>query len=265
MIRDERELLALVSRLQRAEREGRGFYADHSLPEYTVVDELDLTDSEAARFLTLSLVPFHAHPSGQPKSQLGRAGFWRVCKNLWQQHQWVYDPSRLVATEGKRELEAFFDRLRIMDAYDAHWWFRSAVTLYERFGGDPEGFLRQAEYVGPHAARLVRGAELPGIADAISTPFWVRLMHDRVASLSGMTWVSLPVDHTLFAVTAALGDLDIDIEDREDRTMIQTFWDVFCEKHGFVPYRVEKSLRVVGLYWHRGGREYVASLLDDYR
>jgi hypothetical protein len=66
-------------------------------------------------------------------------------------------------------------------------------------------------------------------------------------------------------VTAALGGLDIAIDVREDRAMIQTFWDVFCEKHGFVPYRVEKALRVVGLYWHRGGRDYVASLLDDHR
>lgn len=265
MIRDESELLALVSRLQRAEQAGTGFFADHSLPEYVAVDALDLTATEAARFLTLSLVPFHAHPSGRPKPQVGRAGFWHVCKNLWQQHQWVYDPYRLVATEGKRELEAFFDGLHIMDSYDAYWWFRSAVTLHEHFDGDPEGLLGQADYVAPHAARLVRGADLPGIADAVSTPFWVRLMHDRVASLAGMRWVSLPVDHTLFAVTKALGDLDIDIDVREDRTTIQTFWNVFCEKHGLVPYRVEKSLRPVGLYWHRGGRDYVASMLEAHR
>jgi len=265
MIRDEPELLALVSRLQHAEQAGADFFANRSLPEYTVVEELDLTTTEAARFLTLSLVPFHAHPSGRPKPQIGRVGFWRVCKTLWQQHQWVYDPHRLVATEGEQELEAFFNRLDIMDAYDAHWWFTSAVTLYERFDGGPEGLLRQADYVAPHAARLVRGADLPGIADAVSTPFWVRLMHDCVASLAGMGWVSLPVDHTLFAVTEALGDLDVDIGNREDRETIQTFWGVFCEKHGLVPYRVEKSLRVVGLYWHRGGRDYVASVLEEYR
>jgi hypothetical protein len=265
MIRDESELLALVSRLQRAERAGTGFFAKHSLPEYTAVDELNLTATETARFLTLSLVPFHAHPSGQPKPQVGRAGLWRVCTNLWQQHRWVYDPHRLVTAKGERELEAFFDRLSIMDSYDAHWWFRSAATLYERFDGDPEGLLRQADYVAPHAARLVRGADLPGIADAVSTPFWIRLMHDRVASLAGKRWVSLPVDHTLFAVTAALGDLDIDIDVREDRATIQTFWDVFCEKHNLVPCRVEKPLRIVGLYWHRGGRDYVASVLEAYR
>jgi len=264
MIQDEPELLALVLRLQQAEQAKTDFFADHSLPEYTVVDELDLTATEAARFLTLSLVPFHAHPSGRPKPQIGRVGFWRVCKTLWQQHQWVYDPHRLVTTEGEQELEAFFDRLDIMDAYDAHWWFTSAGTLYERFDGDPQELLRHAAHVAPHAARVVRQADLPGIADAVSTPLWVRLMHDRVASLAGMGWVPLPVDHTLFAVTEALGDLDVDIGNREDRAMVQTFWEVFCEKHGLVPYRVEKSLRVVGLYWHRGGRDYVTSVLEDY-
>jgi len=167
--------------------------------------------------------------------------------------------------KGESELKAFFDRLSIVDTYDAHWWFRSAATLYERFDGDPEGLLRQANCVALHAARLVRGADLPGIADTVSTPFWIRLMHDRVASLAGMKWVSLPVDHTLFAATEALGDLEIDIEVRADRGTIQTFWDVFCEKHGLVPYRVEKSLRVVGLYWHRGGRDYVASVLQDHQ
>lgn len=265
MIRDESELLALVSRLQRAEQAETELFADHSLPEYTVVDELDLTATETARFLTLSLVPFHAHPSGKPKPQVGGMGFWHVCKNLWQQHPWVYDPHGLVANEGAQELAAFFDRLEIMDSYDAYWWFRSATTLSERFDGDPEKLLGQADYVAPHAVRVVRGENLPGIADTVSTPFWVRLMHDCVASLGGMKWVSLPVDHTLFAVTAALGDLDVDIGNRDDRATIQTFWDVFCEKHGLIPYRIEKSLRVVGLYWHRGGREYVASVLEDYR
>jgi hypothetical protein len=265
MIRDESELLALVSRLQRAQQAGTGFFAAHSLPEYTAVDELNLTASEAARFLTLSLVPFHAHPSGRPKPQVGRAGFWRVCTNLWQQHQWVYDPHRLVTSEGEGELERFFDRLSIMDSYDAHWWFRSAVTLYERFDEGPEGLLRQADHVAPHAARVVRRAELPGIADAVSTPLWIRLMHDRVASLAGMRWVSLPVDHTLFAVTTALGDLTVGIENHDDRETIQTFWNVFCEKHKLVPYRVEKPLRIVGLYWHRGGRDYVESVLEEYR
>lgn len=265
MIRGEPELLALVLRLQQAEAAGTGFYGDHSLPEYAVVDELGLTTSEAARFLTLSLVPFHAHPSGQPKPQLGRIGIWRVCKTLWQQHQWVYDPSRVVTNEGEQELELFFDRLNIMDSYDAHWWFTSAVTLYDRFDGKPEEILRQADNVAPHASRVVRGADLPGIADAVSTPFWVRMMHDRVTSLAGMGWVPLPVDHTLFAVTEALGDLNVDIGNRDDREMIQSFWDVFCEKHGLIPYQVEKSLRVVGLYWHRGGQDYVTSVLEDYR
>ena len=92
--------------------------------------------------------------------------------------------------KGESELKAFFDRLSIVDTYDAHWWFRSAATLYERFDGDPEGLLRQANCVALHAARLVRGADLPGIADTVSTPFWIRLMHDRVASLAGMKWVS---------------------------------------------------------------------------
>jgi hypothetical protein len=265
MIRDERELLALVSRLQQAEQAKTDFFAKRSLPEYTVVDELDFTATEAARFLTLSLVPFHAHPSGRPKPQIGRAGFWRVCKTLWQQHRWVYDPHWLVTAEGRQELEAFFDRLNIMDSYDAHWWFTSASTLCERFDGNPQELLRQADYVAPHAARMVRQGNLPGIADAVSTPFWLRLMHDRVESLSGMGWVSMPVDHTLFAVTKALGNLDIDISNRESREMVQTFWTVFCEKHGLVPYRVEKSLRVVGLYWHRGGQDYVASILAEYR
>lgn len=265
MIQDEPQLLALVSRLQQAQQAGTGFFADHSLPEYVVLDELDLTATEAARFLTLSLVPFHAHPSGQPKPQLGRMGFWRVCKNLWQQHQWIYDPYQLVASEGKRELEAFFDRLQIMDTYDAEWWFTSAVTLHRRFESGPKELLHQVDCVAPYAARLVRRADLPGLADAVSTPLWIRLMHDRVASLTGMRWVSLPVDHTLFAVTAALGDLDVDIGDRNDRATIQSFWDVFCEKHKLVPHRVEKALRVVGLYWHRGGRDYVASVLEDYQ
>ena len=66
-------------------------------------------------------------------------------------------------------------------------------------------------------------------------------------------------------MTEALGALDVDIGNRKDREMIQTFWQVFWEKHGLVPYRVEKSLRVVGLYWHRGGRDYVVSVLEEYR
>lgn len=265
MIKDEAELRSLVARLHRDYTTNSRFFATHQLPEYDVVDELDLTEHQEALFLTLSVVPFHAHPSGEPKPNLGRAGLWKVCANIWRQHSWAYDPKELVEVEGESELEEFFDRLEIMDSYDAHWWYTSAETLLNDLDGDPRTLLTEQSYVAPYIARRVRRYDLPGIADDISTPFWLRLIHDRTHELDGMRWLSMPVDHTIFAVTKQLGNLEIDIESREDRRLVSTYWAVFTQKHRITPANIERPLRLVGLHWNDGGKAYVQKLLKARR
>lgn len=265
MIKDEEELRSLVLQLRREYRSGARYFSTRQLPEYAIMDGLDLTDRQRSLFLTLSVVPLHAHPSGDPKPNLGRGGLWKVCANIWKQHSWAYDPQELVEVEGETELEEFFDRLEIMNSYDAHWWYTCAETLLDELDGDPRTLLRDQSYVAPYIARRVRRYDLPGIADDVSTPFWLRLMHDRTHELDGMRWLSMPVDHTVFEVTKQLGTLDIDIEDRDDRQLVSTFWSVFSQKHRLVPADIERPLRLVGLYWDDGGRDYITKLLKNIR
>lgn len=265
MIRDEDELVALLSRLREEYRQEVGFFATRGLPEYEIVDSLDLSRRDAALFCTLSVVPLHDHPSGERKPHLGRSGLWHVCGNIRRQHSWAYDPEELVEQRGEAELKEFFGRLEIMDDYDAHWWFTSAKTLYEEVEGDPIALLAEPSFVAPHVARHVRRFDLPGVADDVGTPFWIRLMHDRVHELAGMRWLSPPVDRAFFEVTAALGDLDLSPADRDDRSLVADFWTALCRKHRLVPTSVERPLRVVGLHWAQDGEEHVRSLLEDIR
>ena len=265
MIRDEEELLSLVGVLQREYNSRIRFFSTHQLPEYEVVDALELDEYERSLFLTFSVVPFHAHPSGEPKPHIDRSGIWNVCANIWRQHRWPFNPKELVEVEGENELKEFFDRLEIMDPYDAHWWFTCATTLLEELDGDPRRLLADQSFVAPYIERQVRQYDLPGIADDVSTPFWLRLMHERVHELDGMRWISFPVDHTIFEVTKSIGDLDLSIDDREDRADISDFWRVFCQKHGLSPIEIERPLRVLGLYWDEGGRDHVIDTLSVVR
>lgn len=265
MIRDEAELLSLLLRLRREYTSRTRFFSTHRLPEYDVLETLDLSERNRALFLTFSAVPFHAHPSGEPKENLGRSGLWNVCANIWRQHAWAFDPQELVEVEGESELKEFFGRLEIMDPYDAHWWFTSAETILQEFDGDPRVILSDQSYVAPYIDRHLRHYDLPGIVDTVTTPFWLRLMHDRVHELDGMRWISMPVDHTIFQVTKALGDLDLDVDTREDRDEVTDFWSVFVQKHGIAPPGIERPLRLVGLHWESGGRDHVWELLNSIR
>lgn len=264
MIREETELLRLLSRLGTEHRTGMGYFATRGLPEDAVVESLELTDLERAQFITLSVVPWHRRPSGEAKPELGKGGIWEVCKTIWTQHDWAYRPAALL-DEGEAELVDFFARLEIMDDYDAHWWYTAAETLHETFDGDPRGLLEAHAHIAPHVARAVRRHELPGIADDVTTPFWLRLLHDHGFDVRGMRWVDLPVDPAVFRVTAALGDLDLDPTDRDDRALVSRFWTVFCRKHGLAPSDAARPLRVLGLHWDADGRDHVASVLADQR
>ena len=107
MIRDEEELLSLVGVLQREYNSRIRFFSTHQLPEYEVVDALELDEYERSLFLTFSVVPFHAHPSGEPKPHIDRSGIWNVCANIWRQHRWPFNPKELVEVEGENELKEF--------------------------------------------------------------------------------------------------------------------------------------------------------------
>lgn len=265
MIRDEAELVALLSRLREEYRQGVGFFATRRLPEYEILDTLELTRRERALFLTLSVVPVHDHPSGERKPHLGRSGIWDVCGTIRRQHPWVFDPEALVERRGEADLKDFFGRLEIMDDYDAHWWYTTAETLHASLAGDPIALLAEPGFVAPHVARYVRRFDLPGVVDDVCTPLWIRLMHDRVHELSGMRWMSFPVERTIFDVTVALGDLELSAGDRDDRALVAAFWRTLCRKYGLSPSSVERPLRVVGLHWDRDGETHVLSVLEDVR
>lgn len=264
MLRSETELRRLVARLERDYRARSEFFARHALPEYEAVRSLELTPRERALFYTLAVVPFHTHPSGEPKRETGRNGLWQVCATLQRQHGWAFDPERVVE-RGHDRLARLLSRLEVMDDYDARWWHACAETLAGEFDGDPRTLLARLDYVAPHVARDLRRYRLPGLGDALTTPFWLRTLHDQVTELRGTRWLPAPVDYRLFRTTARLGDLDLDFRDRDDRQLVRGFWTVFCEKHGRSPMTVAKPLRLLGLHWEPAGERYVAGQLAELR
>lgn len=265
MLADETELRALVARLGRDYRAQDGFFARHALPEYEAMRSLELSPRERALFCTLAVVPFHTHPDGDPKPEVGRNGLWQVCATLRRQHSWAFSPAELVETDGQARLARLFDRLEVMDEYDARWWYACASTLHGQFGDDPRLLLSRHDYVAPHIARDLRRYSLPGIGDVVTAPFWLRTLHDQVHDLAGTRWLSMPVDYTLFRMTARLGGLDLTYRERDDRQAVADFWTTFCRKHRLVPMAVEKPLRLVGLHWKRAGRDYVLGKIDEMR
>lgn len=262
MISEEPVLRALVVRLRREYRRRAGFFERYALPEYEALGSLDLSPRERALFVTLSVVPFHTHPSDEPKREIGRNGLWQVCATLQRQHSWAFAPETVVK-RGTDRLERLLDRLEVMDPYDAKWWYACAETLHESFEGDPRVLFARNDYIAPHVARDSRRYALPGIGDVVTTPFWLRLFHDQVDQLAGMRWLPMAVDYQVFRATVALGELELSFREREDRRLVGDFWTVFCRKHGIAPLDVEKPLRLLGLHWKRGGKAYVAELLDE--
>jgi hypothetical protein len=264
MLRSESELRRLVTRLERDYRQQAGFFSRHALPEYEAVRSLELSPRERALYYTFAVVPFHTHPSGEPKRETGRNGLWQVCATLQRQHGWAFDPDQ-VLTRGQQRLARLLDRLEVMDEYDARWWHVCAETMAAEFDSDLRGLLAQLDYVAPHVARELRRYRLPGLGDALATPFWLRTLHDQVSELRGTRWLATPVDYRLFRTTARLGEIDLSFGDRDDRRAVGDFWTVYCEKHDRSPMTVAKLLRLLGLYWEPAGRRYVVGALDDLR
>lgn len=265
MIETERELAAFLRRVREQYRRDAAFFGDHRLPEYQALSAIDGTDRERALFLGFGLVPYHESQSGSWKSLAGRTGLWRVCANVWQRHEWAFAPERLVGDDRKSDLAALFDRLEIMDPYDADWWYETAVTLQDEFRGDPLVLVEECSAVAPWVARTVRSHAFPGLAGDVATPLWVRMLDDRVRHLSWLDEVSMPVDPVVFDATVRLGDLDLDYGDRRHRQLVGDFWDAFGRKHGVAPLELEPVLRLLGLFWGSGGRAHAEAVLDTIR
>lgn len=266
MIQDEAEFADVLRRIGEDYRTDAAFFADRRLPEEAVLDDLALAAEERALFLTLSLIPYHVDSeTGRPKPIAGRSGLWRVCGNLWDQHPLVFSLEELVGDERKSDLASLFGKLRIMDPYDADWWYQTAATLVDEFQGDPQVLLADGDHAAPRIERLVKHHDFPGLADEVSTPIWLRLMHDHVAPLSGIERIDLPVDHRIVEVTNRLGGTDFDPEVSADRSSLRNYWRIVGDKHGFTLLFLDKPLRLLGLDWNDGGAEYIADVLSSLR
>lgn len=261
MIDSEAALVRFASRVREQYRRDAAFFADHRLPEYAALDDVDGTERERALFCTLGLVPYHESQDGEPKPLTGRAGLWRVCANVWQRHEWAFSPERLVREERKTDLADVFGRLEIMDRYDADWWYKTARTLHDEFQGDPLRLVEERSCVAPWLARTVRALDAPGLAGEVATPLWLRMMDERFRDLAWLSEVSMPVDPVVFEVTCRLGDLDLSYDDRAHRQLVGSFWDVLGRRHGFAPLTFEPPLRALGIYWAEGGRAHAEAVL----
>lgn len=261
MIDSEGDLVRFASRVREQYRRDAAFFADHRLPEYAALDDVDGTERERALFCTLGLVPYHDAQDGSPKPLTGRAGLWRVCANVYRRHEWAFSPERLVREERKGDLADVFSRLEIMDRYDAEWWYETARTLLDEFQGDPLRLVAECSGVAPWIARTVRSHAVPGLAGDVATPLWVRMVDEQFRELAWLSEVSMPVDRPIFEVTCRLGDLDLAYDDREHRQLVGSYWDVVGRKHGIAPLSVEPALRALGLFWEDGGRAHAEAVL----
>lgn len=266
MIQNEAEFVAVLQIIKEDHQNNRSFFANHRSPEEMALDELALTTDERALFLTLSLVPYHVDSeTGRPKPTFGRSGLWRVCANLWEQHPFVFSVEELIEKEKKPDIARLFGKLQIMDSYDADWWYQTTETLYEEFQGDPQGLLAEGNHQAPKIERLVKQYHFPGLADEVSTPLWLRLMHDHVTPLTAIEYIDLPVDHRIIEITNQLGGTEFDPEMGEDREALRNYWRVISNKHGITPIYLDKPLRLLRHHWKGEGSEYIADVLSSVR
>lgn len=250
------------------------FFADYQLPEYVILEELSLNQSERARFLTFTCVTNHIHDdTGQSKQTAGSDCLWQTCGALWRDHQWVYDPEQLVGDDRKNELTALFESLEIMDQRDPDWWYRTAMTLEEHWEGDVVNLLAtpnpesnpspEERFDAPTIAETIIAHDIPALGGKKIRPLWLRLMHEEIHELTRIEEISIPVDFHIVGISNRLTaeDTKFNRYDDDDKDTLRTFWQIRCQANDLIPVEVDKALWLLHKYWDQGGRKYVAETL----
>lgn len=278
MLEDPSEMDPLVQEIMADYDTSREFFSEHQLPEYAVLDDLELQDRELALFLTLTCVTNHIHDgTGESKKTDGSDGLWRVCEELWEQHRWTFLPEELVGDSRKAELTEIFSRLEIMDERDPDWWFRTAKTLHFEWDDDPLKLLADpgvtplgvddASYDAPSIERAVSANDFPALGGSKILPLWLRLMHEEVHDLRRIQEIDIPVDFHIVGMTNRLrpDSGEFDRFNDEDKKMVRRYWHLVCERNDLAPVQVDKPLWLLNKYWEQGGRVYIAQILRQIR
>lgn len=278
MLEEPSEIDPLIRQVMTDYENSRAFFAEHRLPEYVVLEDLELHGRERALFLTLTCVTNHIHDgSGASKKTDGPNGLWQICADLWDQHRWMFLPEELVGNSRTAELTEIFSGLEIMDERDPDWWFRNARTLHSKWDDDPRellanprttlGDVNDASYDAPSIERAVSANDFPALGGSKILPLWLRLMHDEVHSLERIQQIDIPVDFHIVGMSNRLrpDDGEFDRYDDEDKETIRRYWDLVCERNGLAPVEVDKPLWLLNKYWGQGGRVYIAQTLRQLR
>jgi hypothetical protein len=278
MISKPRELDDLLQAIMEDYDTGRQFFSTHQLPEYVVLEELDLTEQERALFLTFTCVTNHIHDgTNQSKQTAGSSGLWEVCSNLWQHHEWIYRPAQLVGDDRQNELEGLFGSIEIMDHRDPEWWYRTAATLYERWDRDPRQLLESpavdtesqpaGSFDAPTIERAITNHNFPGLSGRKIRRLWLRLMHEEIQPLTRIETIAIPVDFYIVEITNRLsgGQTAFDPSDRDHQQTLRQFWQLVCQRNDLVPVQLYKPLWLLHKGWDDGGRTYLAAQLEELR
>jgi hypothetical protein len=278
MLQHPSEIDPLVRRIMEDYEDSQAFFSEYRLPEYAVLNELEIEGRERALFLTLTCVTNHIHDgTGESKKTDGQDGLWRVCGNLWRQHQWIFLPEKIVGSSRKEELVDIFTKLEIMDDRDPDWWFQNARTIYNKWDSDPRRVLRNPRatsgkienpsYDAPSIEQVIKQNKFPALGGKKILPLWLRMMHEEVHQLERIEEINIPVDFHIVNITNRLrSDTDeFSRYDEDDKETIRDYWYIICQKNNLVPIQLDKPLWLLNKYWNQGGRVYVAKTLGEIR
>lgn len=242
------ELKPIVSEIVEEYKAWREPFERDMLPEKRAIVGID-DPAARARYLTFVV---------SINYQRDAENLWQKTRALWDDEPWIFDPKTLVEERSLPELtELFRERSMRFGKGDAEIWYTNAKTFYEEYGGTPMKLFGRNRFDALSVLESVRthdGFTYLG-GDKIG-PLWMRLIHEDVHALTGISDVMIPVDTHIRKVTSQLRGREAPDAD------IRQFWTSFCRTHGFDPVKVDQPLWLIGTHWHDWGQSYLEAKLD---
>ncbi|MEM2936392.1 MAG: hypothetical protein QW231_04350 [Candidatus Bathyarchaeia archaeon] len=239
---DEEKAGRIAERLLDLFYNRKGFFADYSMPEYILPNNLLEGSREHALYLTYVISVDYMTDAEK---------LWARSRDAYRLYPERFDP-KTIQSIGDRTLRSFIKGMGArFPSSGVSTWRRISRILLEKYGGDPRSITLKPLSIKEIKARL---SEFPYLRGNKLSNFYIRAMGEKgLFKITNFDELDIPVDKQVARFTVYTGVLKLlserfvgCVHEEPLRPLIEEAWRKAAKRHGTYPWKLDEPIWTIG-------------------